>query len=45
MIITRMNIALTAPMLMNMRTPSTSAVARDMSDPVACLSWNAKLKR
>ena len=34
----------TAPMLMNMRTPSTSAVARDIRSPVFCLSWKAKLR-
>ena len=34
----------TAPMFTNMRTPSTSAVARDIRSPVFCLSWKAKLR-
>ena len=34
----------TAPMFTNIRTPSTSAVARDIRSPVFCLSWKAKLR-
>ena len=34
----------TAPMLINIRMPSTSAVERDIKEPVDCLSWKAKLR-
>ena len=35
---------LTIPMLTNIRTASTSAVALDIRLPVCCLSWNPKLR-
>ena len=42
--VTKIDRPLTIPMLTNIRTASTSAVALDIRLPVCCLSWNPKLR-